>query len=657
MKYEDLNTIGRIVNAEMNLSSHYEVFHREIAQNFNLVAGYIYSQADLNKLIREKRPTFQYNLFLPIIARLLGGFKNSIIGVDFVPKQTEDTETAEIIKQVNDFILYQANDIEYELSKAFSMAIIGRIGWIKQDYIYTNEYPEGIVDIKFYDPFRIKVDLNTTRRDLKDCNYISDSGWYSIEDIVNIYAQDNEELREILFERAKILLGESSLTRYKNLIKTWLERLFETTTSYSGELKGFDVGRIKNLNEFVNRKDGLFKVIDWYEKRLTKSMILTNGINSYDITELVKIKDSNEKDWYDRDKLNLILQNPDLIGYVPQEKYEIKIFQTSIIPAFNLVLYDDPHILSNFKFVPIFCYDFHPDILETKSIVDFIKDPVRSANHRRNTMLTYITRVAHGGWIAEESVVKDYLENFLSNEIGGVKIIRDGALSQGRIKEILIPPMPTALDKLQFEDLEFIKIISGVRDNALASSESSQESGVLFRQKVLQSEIMQEWISDNSQSALLQISKNNLEYIQKMFTEERTIRIIDNTDNSVNFLKININTELGIINDVSKGQYDVIISKTPYGKAQRETEFNKIVMVFQLLASINPAYVDPILLIEASGLKNSKRIIQHIQNIINQQLQIQQNNTQNPNPNHKNINLEKLTEQLNNSNGNNIANV
>lgn len=647
--YEDINTIGRIAQAELELEDKYSKFFQEIASNFYLAQGYIYSQSDLNKLIRERRPTFQYNLFLPIISRILGGFKNSIIGVDIIPKNPQDQELAEVMKSINDFLLYQANDIEYEISKAFAYAVIGRIGWIKQDFLYTPEYPEGIVDIKFYDTFKIKFDINTQRRDLKDCNYLSDTGWYSVEDIINIYAQDDNDLKELIIDRATTILGESSLTKYSKLIKTWAEKLFDAIGGYKGEDKGYDVGRIKNLNEFLDKKDGLFKVIDWYEKRLVKTLIIKDNIanKEYDVSELIRKEDNYlGKDWYDKDKLDKILQDFNIEAVDIIERTVNRIFQISVLPALNIKLYDGLTPLSNYKFVPIFCYDYHPDILETKAVVDAVKDAVKSANHRRNTMLTYITRVAHGGWIAEESAVKGYIDELLSNEIVGVKVVRDGSLAQGRIQPIPIPQFPTALDKLQVEDMEFVKLISGVRDNALATSESSRESGILFSQKVMQSELIQEWISDNAQSALLQIAKNNLEYVQKFFTEQRLIRIIDDK-NTASFLPINYKTELGIINDVTKGEYDVIVSKTPYGKHQRETEFNKLVQVMQLLASVNPAYIDPIVLLKASGLKNANELISHIQNVINQQLAIQQQQTQNPNPNHKNINLEQLANNLN----------
>jgi len=654
MNYNDIQTIARVYSAETILSELWSRFHEEQIQNFNLLAGYIYSEDDLRKLIREKRPTFQYNLFMPIITRIIGGFKNSLIGVDFLPKEPKDTELAKVVKEINDFILYQANDIEYEISKAFLNAVVGRIGWIKQDFIYSNEFPEGMVDIKNYPPIRIKIDPNSTRRDLKDCNFISDSGWYSYEEIIQIYAQNNPELEDLVTENAKAVLGESSLDKIKNTIKSWVERIFDFSTEYYGSSKGFDTLRLKKSIDIVNVKEGLFKVIDFYEKRLVNQMTIITDEGSYDISDLIKKsnQDLNKTDWYDRDKLDFILRNYEGIDYKIVERKVQKIFQISIVPALNLKLYDDIHPLSNFKFVPIFCYDFHPSILETKSIIDLIKDPVRSANHRRNTMLTYITRVAHGGWITEESAIKDHLDDFLSNEIGGIKRVRDGALSQGRIKQIEVPQMPTALDKLQLEDMEFVKIISGVRDNALASSESAQESGVLFRQKVMQSELMQEWIADNGQSAMLLISKNNLEYIQNFFTDERVIRIVNPENGDFAFLPINKEIIMpdgtkSRINEISKGKYDVIVSKTPYGKAQREIEFNKLIALSQLIASINPAYIDPVILIKASGLKFADEMIRHIQNINNQNLIPEQN--QDIKNNARNLNLDELSKTLSNA--------
>ena len=206
-KYEDIELVARITQVETNLRTTFETWFSETLQNFNKVAGHIMSAEDLAKLRREKRPDYIYNLFRPFLLRLLGDFKMSMPAVDFLPKTPDDIQHVSVLKGINDYLFYQANDIEYEDSKAFLNALIGRIGWIKQDWVFSDDHPQGIVNIEFYDNFKLKFDPTATRRDLRDCKYISDSTFLSTEELIKIYARNDKELEGLIMEKSIELLG------------------------------------------------------------------------------------------------------------------------------------------------------------------------------------------------------------------------------------------------------------------------------------------------------------------------------------------------------------------------------------------------------------------------------------------------------------------
>src|SRR4030066_84296 len=191
--FEDIDTIARLSNLDISLTQVFKTYFEEIRNNFNLAAGHIYSDDDLTKLDIEKRPTFEPNLFLPILLKIVGDFKNTLPGVDLIGRTPSDHQFAQIFQKLNDYYLYQVNDILYEMSKAYLFSAIGRGTWIKQDFVVTPKYPQGTIEIQHYHPF-LKFDVNMTRRDLSDCQYISDSGWYSPEELIRIYASNNKEL-------------------------------------------------------------------------------------------------------------------------------------------------------------------------------------------------------------------------------------------------------------------------------------------------------------------------------------------------------------------------------------------------------------------------------------------------------------------------------
>lgn len=626
-KYKNIELIARIMDTENQLKTMYEEWNREILQNFYMVAGQLLSKADLQKLRNARRPDYMYNLFRPFILRLVGDYKQSMPTVDFLPKTPDDQQYCNMLKGVNDFIFYQANDVGYEMGKAFLYAIIGRVGWICQDFIYNTDHPDGIPRIRHHDTFRLKFDPLTQRRDMTDCKYISDSTYLSPEDIIRIYAREDNDLEAMILEESKILFGLSTDEKRKNMLLTWAERILKWAgIDYTGEKKGYNYQG--NSNENMDTKYGMLKVIDFYERRWIKKMTIYDiGTgNSVDVTDFVK-KDidatpdkSFNRNWYDNDKLQAIKLN--FVEPVVEESDIEQIYQSSICPALNLSLYDGASNLQNgnFKFTPIFAHDMHPDIMEMKSVVDDIKDPIRSTNLRRNTMLTYLMRVAHGGYYAEKSALKEMKEAFVDSisEIGTVAEVQDGALTGGKIKAREVPAIPTALERFSSEELETAKFITGINDNSLGRKESAKESGILFQARVEQGNIMQEPLNDNAQSTLQILAKNNIYLIRKYWKEEKIIRITQDHSEPT-WLFLNKRTIDGVVNDVSKGEYDVQISTTPFGKQAKEREFQKLLGVFQQLMQINPAYVDPLILVEASGTTYADKISARIK-LIDQQM-------------------------------------
>lgn len=629
-EYEDLEAIMRISLIDTQLTDEFSAFQNEQLQNFYLAQGYIFSAQDLAKLIKEKRPHFQSNYFNPKVLALAGNFVDNMPGFDVNGVEEGDHQKAMMFQALNDYINNTANSLEYELAKAYIFAIIGRISWINQYYSYDHGDRKGNVLLEAYTPF-LKFDTSLTDlRELKDCNFIDDDAWYSPEEIIKTYARKKPDLRSKIDEISEALLGNS--TSKKQMLATWAERMHNMAVEYGGEVKGFDEATrlVDKYGTWINSR-GKFKVVDFYERRDVPVMIFHDWKKrkEYDYSDIIRKKDYG-RDWFDNDKLQLLRQNlGDGINGKFEEDTDSIIYQTSIAPGMNLKLYDAPQQLGNgnFKFSMISCYDFHPNTLETKSVIDHIKDPVRNANLRDNTNLTYLMRVAHGGLMAEESAIKgkETALKLSQSTIGGIDVLNNGAISGGKIKEKTVPAVNQGVERYQMMKLEEIDTISGVGLNSVGQKESQNESGKLFNARVQQSDVMQAWVVKNALNTGLQISKNNLWFVQNFMKEERSFRILQDFGDPY-WLTINKRVLGQVINDVTTGQFDIKISTTPIGKTAKEIDAQKGMQLIEILMKLNPLFIDPKEVVKLSTVSNRAawmRRIEMVEGQIEQQAQQQ----------------------------------
>ena len=225
----------------------------------------------------------------------------------------------------------------------------------------------------------------------------------------------------------------------------------------------------------------------------------------------------------------------------------------------------------------------------------------------------------------EESALKELKDEFIKSMgvPGSVSMVKDGTLTQNRMKEKSIPAFPTALDKYSMEEMELAKFITGINDNSMGKQESAKESGVLYNARVEQGNIMAEPINENAQASLQILAKNNIAFIRKYWKEPQIIRLLQD-NNQPDWVMINQPGISGLVNDISKGDFDVVISTTPFGRQAKEREFNKLLALNQQVAAINPMYVDLRTLIEASGTTYADKMLNRIQQIDQQQAMMQE---------------------------------
>lgn len=617
-KFENMDTITNISFAALNLEDKFQDYENGVWENFELAVGEVYSKEDIRKIKKERRPMFPVNYFLPLLLTIMGEFIDNMPGITFGSRKPQDHHKIKTLTQLNNFLLTKANDAGFELAKALLWSLIGRHSWIKHGYD-DHKYSEGMVHFEHYDKL-LRWDAEHNSRDLSKVNFICDDGWATPEEIIKGYCKNNPELREEIIQKTEMLFGESSQKR-KNILITWAERAWNMIMGASRE-QGYDANQLKfdKRGEWSTESQRL-RVIDWYEKKLSQSMYLYDraGNDKYDITDDVKKEGAvgRYEEWFDREKVEIVRQHFQRQTFIEpyiEETEELKVYQTSIVPAYNTVLYDDLQPVQNkkFKFTQLDCYPFHPDPLRTISLIDVAAPPVKSANLRDNTLLTMVMRMAHGGFWIEEQYANN-IEQLKKNDISGISVLSNGAISGQGFKEKPLPHFPEAIWRVKEQAKQDLREVTVVNENAQGKSQTSNEAYKTVAQRIEQTNKAQNWINHMAQAAFMRLCEQNIDYIQHYMTQEQIINITEDASNPY-WLIINQRGIDGIIqNDVTTGEFDVVVDIVPFGKAAQERLYMETVDVASFLMQFDPMLVPLEEMIKLSPIKNKKPWMDKIQ--------------------------------------------
>lgn len=648
-KHENISLLAYVEGAEFAASRTHDVYFREMYENYRRANGAIYSAADLEKLNLERRPAFVYNLFRPILLQLAGNYRQNLGKIELFPKTPGDIEIVNVLNDLTDHALLTANNFEIECTKAYINACIGRVGWLYTDYRYDID-DEGMFWYEAYNPFRVLFDSEKGTSNQKKWNYEIDRGYYTTEEIRNLFAQDDMDMYDEITEKSKMLLGESDIRNKQ--IMTMIERVFGLELYYQGKDVGYDSysKAFNNLqmgnSDYLDFNTGRFKVIDFHERRLEQiiTAYFPKTDKTVDITESIdRLTNKNSPDKKSVEYRNAIAAFRDRLiqqGYgepIINRKLINQIYQTAVCPALNMILADEPYTVQNgnFKIIPNFCFEMDQEVLEWKSYIDDLVDPVRGINLNMNTMQTYIMKTAQGETWYEDDALMEHEDEFTTNTINGYKKVKKGKLE--KIKRINPPALPAGHVQMTQILEEFVKKISTIRDNAVGTKEQANESGRLFQARVAQTDLLQLIPQDQAVTALKVLGENCIDYLIHYLTPGRVIRIAGDESDPY-WIAINEDSieklfykdaelvdQVTVSKKIAESKYDVGISKVPYGDAAKAREFEQMVMVARTFIEMDrPDLIMPELVLKTSTLRTKDEWIAWVRMATQNQKQVAQ---------------------------------
>lgn len=497
---------------------------------------------DAAALEAEGRPALTINTILPTVNTILGEQSTRRADIQFKPRRGGDGAIAQALTKLY-MQISDNNKLDWVEQQVFADGLImdGR-GYfdVRMDF---SDHVEGEIRITAKDPLDILIDPDAKDADPKTWNEVFETRWMTLDEIAELYGEKKAE--RLLF------VAENGMSFGPDSVEYQETRFGDTQTNDDY----FGAG-VPGDEEYRNVK--ALRVVERQHKKLSRAMFFVDPDTGDQRQAPDAWSEAKNKKFAKQYNLSLI------------SKIIRKIRWT--VTCDQVVLHDDWSPYNDFTIIPFFCY-FRRG--RPFGVVRNLLSPQEQLNKIASQELHIVNTTANSGWMVESGslvgMTADDLEEH-GAETGLVLEYQRGTTPPQKIQPNQIP---TGLDRIAQKAAANIKTISGVNDSMLGT-DSAEVSGIAIQAKQNRGAIMIQVPLDNLRKSRQYLAEKILNLIQTFYTEQRVIQVTNEADplKPREEMIINEQTPEGrIINDLTIGEYDVIVATAPARDSFDETQF------------------------------------------------------------------------------------
>ena len=511
--------------------------------------GNQWDPADVAMLDDEGRPALTINTILPTINTVLGEQSTRRADVNFKPKGNGTQELADVLNKLYIHIA-DTNKLDWLESTIFADGLIQDRGYFDVRIDFT-DHIQGEVRISTKDPLDILIDPDAKEYDPKTWNEIFETKWMSLDEVEEQYGQDAADKLRVAAEYGNTM-GQDSV-EYEE-------------TRYGDTYTGVEYNQSSTTNPEENRQMRAVRVIERQYYQLKECTYYVDAVTG-DMRQV-------PGNWGERKKKKFA----DQYGLEIITRLDRKVRWT--VTADKVVLHDDWSPYECFTIVPYFPYWRRG---RPFGMVRNLISPQEQLNKISSQELHIVNTTANSGWVVETGSLNGMTADDLEEHGAETGLVLE--YNRGSSPPAKIPPnqIPTGLDRLGQKAASNIKTISGISD-AMLGTDSPEVSGVAIQQKQNRGVLMIQVPLDNLQKTRQYLAEHVLRLIQAYYTEERLIQITDENDPMKPEVPIVVNQvtpEGDIINDLTLGEYKVVVGTMPARDNYDEVQFAEAISLRQ----------------------------------------------------------------------------
>ena len=511
--------------------------------------GEQWEQTDIDALDAEGRPHLTINTILSTVNTILGEQSSKRADVMFKPRRNSSDEVAAVLTKLY-MQISDNNQYDYLESQVFSDGVIQDRGYfdIRMNF---DDHIEGEVQITAEDPLDILPDPDAKDYDPTTWNEVIKTKWLSIDDIEQQYGQEKADRLRMIAENGEHLSRDSMD----------LEELRDSNYGDVGE-GVYGSGEVDD-----KRSIRAVRVVE----RQHRKLILTPHFVDQKTKDMRIVPES-----WDEERTELFAKE---YGLGMLKKLIKKVRWT--ITADQVVLHDDWSPYKDFTIVPYFPY-FRRG--KPFGMVRNLLSPQEQLNKISSQELHIVNTTANSGWVVETGSLNGMTSDDLQERGAQTGLVLEYNRGSNPPQKINPNQIPTGLDRIGQKAANNIKEISGVSDSMLGQ-DNAEVSGVAIQAKQNRGQIQIQVPLDNLAKSRVFVAKNILCLIQSFYTEERVIQITRDDDpmKPREEMVLNQMTPEGeVVNDMTVGEYDVVISTMPARDTFDESQFAEALQLRQV---------------------------------------------------------------------------
>ena len=538
---------------------------------------------DRAALEATRRPVLTINKILSTVGNIMGEQINNRSEISFRPRSGAPEEVATILskvyKQISD-----ANQLDWKRSDMFADGIITSRGFLDVR-LGQGDSMQGEVEISHLNAKNVMIDPDGEEYDPETWGEVFTTKWMTADDIAVLYNKKDAELLRNK-DRSSFPYGYDSIQMNRDRFG------YSQYPMYSGNFDNSSV--LRNI-----------RVIERQFRMLDKQKHFMDPKTG----DMRPIPDE-----FDHNRIALFVDN---YGFqvVPKLVRRIKWF----VMADNVLLHDDWSPYKNFTIVPYFP---HFRRGRTIGLVENLLGPQELLNKVTSQELHVVNTTANSGYKVRAGALTNMTVEELEQKGAqtGLVIEVNGDPDKD-VQKISPNQVPQGLDRISYKAEESIKTISGVSDSMQGMDRADVAAKAIQAKKQAGSTNLVKPLDNLNRTDSI-LARVILDLVQEFYTEERLMTIThDQATGQTETFSVNQpnpqpesgdesaeNPYQEIINDLTLGEYDVVVSSVPRRETLEDSQFEQAMALKEAGIAIPDS-----VLIDSSRLINKKDIIKQMQ--------------------------------------------
>ena len=531
-------------------------------------AGDQWDPVDRAKLQAVRRPVLTINKILSTVSNVMGEQINNRAEISFRPRSGAPAQTAEalakVFKQISD-----NNHLDWIRSDVFDNGVITSRGFfdVRLDF---NDSMEGEVRITAPNPKNVMIDPDAEFHDPDTWADVFTTKWVTADDVAILYSPTDAEL-------------------LRNRDQSYFPYGYDSVQS--------------TRDRFGDRHNPMYNGV-WDESSVMRNVrLIERQYRQLDKQKHFVFPETGDMrqipDSFDRNKIAMFV---DQLGFQVTTKLVRRIKWTVI--ADNVVLHDDWSPYRHFTVVPYFPYMRHGTTL---GLVENLLGSQELLNKTSSQELHIVNTTANSGWKMKTGTLVNMSVQELEQRGAETGIVVEVNDMEG-LDKIKPNAVPSGLDRISYKAEEHIKTISGVSDSMQGMDREDVAAKAIQAKRQAGSTNLAKPMDNLTRTDSI-LARNILALVQEFYTEPRLMTITKNKATGENeTFGINQATPEGdIINDLTLGEYDVIVSSVPQRETLEDSQFDQAMAMREKGIQIPDNVI-----VDASRLTNKAAIIKQM---------------------------------------------